>query len=258
MDYFFARIPMVVILILILGCNKDNMDKCCECMEREVVESDAYIADETIDLRGIPYAGKVKLLQVPPNALERMCPFGLVESCLGYRLIYLPFAFNNIKEGLEQMHQDFNGMQELIRRPGAQSPFVGIYQAMDPSAYDRDAELLEQGRFAAKFRNIEILMAYGPILDKFSAREKMLILENAIRIYDVKRQEAIFGGASLVITGFLIANILHGENFEEFEMLIQSRPYLIGFINGYLNNLQSVSDGEDIVGVAKNYLIQNY
>lgn len=87
------------------------------------------------------------------------------------------------------MHNDFNGMQELITRAEGYKALLNMYQKMDPSDYPQNAEPAVLGEFAKKFTYIEVIMAYNPIRDKFTREEKVLLLETTIRVLEKKRKE---------------------------------------------------------------------
>lgn len=70
----------------------------------------------------------VSACQIPENILSQMSTSALVETCLNYPLKYDYYAFNDIREGLLVMLENFNGLRELGKRESGSKELIENYK----------------------------------------------------------------------------------------------------------------------------------
>jgi len=247
------------LLVIFICCKQDDIvEKCCQCLEQQNIFNpyDFPIKPGDEEWKNLQsHKAMVDACQIPQDFLESMCTHDLVETYFKYPLLFVVTAFINIKDGFDQMRMEFNGFEELTERYDAALKIVKKYENMDAGELDTTWTLLEQGHFVTSFWYIEFTLGYDPILEQLSDNEKNALLNIALSTYESKKEHN-HSDPSLITTIFLISNILYDLNYGPFIEFLDQRPELRSFVNGYLNGLAHVSDGNMIVDYAKNFLIQ--
>ena len=92
----------------------------------------------------------LEVLQLPPNVIKSISTNSLIQTCLDYPLFSDLWAYDNIKEGFEQLRKDFNGFNELLNRKGVFEELLSFYEKLDPNAINEKNSLLNKGRYTAE------------------------------------------------------------------------------------------------------------
>jgi len=256
------KILVVAVIVLILvKCDKDKQDnyfnKDCLAMELAGIYDD-YDYSQVInadDWKYLSWEDRASRCNIPEDTLKYMCTHGLVKTYFNHPLLPGYFAFNNIKEGYNQFKREFNGMRELIDRPDGSIKIFEKYLRMAPSDYDTSWSDLEKGTFSVEFTFVEITLAYNDFLNNFSNKQKKNVLHEALQTLQQKEMHPnMFCDPSLITCIYLIANILENLEYEPFLEYLSHKQNIKNFINGYLNDLQSKTEGKEIIDYANEYL----
>ena len=164
--------------------------------------------------------------------------------------------FNNTKEGMQQMFEEFNGAHELLNRNNAPSKLMAKYDQLNPTDLDTTWTLLEQGNFEFQFTWMELTLAYDPILKALTKAQKSELVHIAVTTYNERMKISPSNWKTLTST-FLIANLLYELQYQPFMTFTHNHPSMNSFIDGYMNNLYSFSEGEreEIVNIINKFLI---
>jgi hypothetical protein len=108
----------------------------------------------------------LKVCQIPDSNLTRMSTADLLETVLNYPLFLDALAYNWPQQGFDAVSGQFNGLQELLKRPDAGTVLLAKYKAMDPKALGQDWTDLQKGGYAFKFMYIEMLLAQPTIINR--------------------------------------------------------------------------------------------
>lgn len=189
---------------------------------------------------------KRDICQVPDTVLKRISTVGLVETCLDYPLLSTMSAHTSLQRGTVAVLANFNGFNELRRRPESGSVLANRYRQMGPQCLPSDASEIEQGAYSFTFTHIEMILAQDDYLTKLSAKDRKTLLREALTKYQQKNAAAdIYGIFGLKTTAFLLARIMQVERYKPFLQAISSDSYLQVFTDHV--ELQSRHETLDIV-----------
>jgi hypothetical protein len=259
------NISVLVIAFILVGslfvkCEKAE-NKCCDCLEKNG-QSDAYLypivpgSEEWKKLSS--HNAMVEVCQVPENTLKNMCTFGLIETYYNYPLMFVVTAFDNTKEGMAQMFEEFNAAHELLNRTDSPSRLLEEYVRLDPNDNDTTLSPVEQGAFHFKFSYMEFTLSYDPILNNLSKEQKSQLLVEALEKLNSK-MKLFPSDWHLMTSMLLITNILDELNYEPFLVFKNDHPPIVGFIKGYMHHLMYLTNNDlnEIITIANNYLTGN-
>ena len=154
--------------------------------------------------------------QVPAGTLSVMTTQALVKTCLSYPLIGHITAYNDLQTGTESVMAEFNGFQELLKRPDAGVEMMKIYQSMYPSHLKTTWSSLKKGQFAFEFLTVEMLLAQPSVFGKLSGTQKKeLVAQSLSKFKEKDTQVAVFGGTGLTTTALVMGRILNSESFQK-------------------------------------------
>ena len=153
--------------------------------------------------------------QIPIDVLQAMSTEALVTTCLAYPLIGHITAYNDLQTGTESVIAEFNGFQELLKRPDAGAAIVKAYQSMNPEAMQESWSLLKKGQFAFEFLTIEMLLAQPVLYNKLSdAQKKELVAQSLSKFKEKDSRMDVFGGTGLTTSALVMGRILNSEGFQ--------------------------------------------
>lgn len=153
-----------------------------------------------------------KQSQIPENVLQRMTTEALLQSCLKFPFLLEIYASNSIQRGFTFQHDNFNGLQELFKRPDAAVTMLKLYQRLRTADAATKASPVEGGRFSFELSFVEIFLAQREIVRRLSGIERKALAAECIAKYDGKQLvPKAYGGLSLVSTGFVMARLLESQ-----------------------------------------------
>jgi len=246
-----------LLFCLTISCRKEPVNNCA-CLEAGG-QTDKYIfpivpgMDEWKNLTS--HQAMVEVCQVPENDLKAMCTIGLVDTYYDYPILFTVWAFINTEEGIEQVSKEFNAFGELLNRQDCATKLMLRYVPINPAAIDPSWTILDQGRFIEKLRDMEVTLAYEPVCKKLTKQERKELIKIALEKLRLKEENG-YGGLSQNSNIYLIANLLEIERYKPFLDFIENRNDLKQYLDGYLNRLQSLNDGNSIKNFAASFLDQ--
>lgn len=159
---------------------------------------------------------KLEALQIPDKMLADMSTEGLVHTCLNYPLWLDMMAFRNFQTGIENLITNFNGLQELMKRPDAGSVLLKVYKKMDPDAILQDWTSKQRGGWSFRFIYIELLLCQDQILSHLSNDKMCSLLKACLSNYKSKSEHETYGMLGVEMTALLISKVLLSEDYEPF------------------------------------------
>lgn len=127
-----------------------------------------------------------KQSQIPENVLQRMTTEALLQSCLKFPFLLEIYASNSIQKGFTFQHDNFNGLQELFKRPDAAVTMLKLYQRLRTADAATKASPAEGGRFSFELSFVEIFLAQREIVRRLSGIERKALAAECIAKYDGK------------------------------------------------------------------------
>lgn len=150
-----------------------------------------------------------KRAQIPDDVLKRLTTDALLQSCLKFPFLLEIYASSSPQKGFSFMLGNFNGLQELFKRPDAAPVMLKLYQTMLPGAIERYPTPVEKGGYSFELSFLEIFLAQREILRRCKKDELKILAGECIKKHDEKQQYPKgYGGLSLVSTGFVMARML--------------------------------------------------
>ncbi len=133
----------------------------------------------------------VDACQIPPDALARMSTEGLIQTCMDFPLLgdLLLNVGVNVPGRLQYFMTNFSGMIELTKRPDAGIKMINRYSLMCPSCINTYNSDIEKGRFTSQFTAYEMIVSYDSIINKLSLNDKKILIREALKKYNWKRQQ---------------------------------------------------------------------
>lgn len=122
----------------------------------------------------------LKNVQIPLDIKKGISTKSLLLTCLSYPLFIDMWAYNNIKDGFEQVKKDFNGFDELFQRKDAFIEIIKLYKSMDPEIINKKSSLLDKGKYSTEYCKIEIILAHPDLMNTLSQHQKEIILDEVI------------------------------------------------------------------------------
>jgi hypothetical protein len=151
--------------------------------------------------------------QIPLETLAKMNTEALVSTCLSYPLLSTVLAYNDIQTGFQAVTANFNGLQELLKRPDAGKAVLKVYQMMDPNAVDTKADN-EKGEFTFEFTYVELLLAQPAVLASLTAPERKALAQEGLNKFKGKDNHFdTFGGLGEGSSALVLGRILEKEGF---------------------------------------------
>ncbi|NWF89027.1 MAG: hypothetical protein HXY50_06135 [Ignavibacteriaceae bacterium] len=169
----------------------------------------------------------LKVLQLPSRVMKSISTSSLVMTCLNYPLFSDMWAYNNIKEGFEQLRKDFN---ELVNRKDALAELLKFYEKMDPDAIDERSTLLDKGRYTAELCKLEIILTQPELYKNSSSQLRRSLLKEILIKHDKMLDHDEYDMRSIESNIFLMGNILRGSNFTS-KLSISKNKKVNYFIN---------------------------
>lgn len=159
-------------------------------------------------------AAMVESTQIPAAVLARMSTAGLAETCLKYPLLLNILAHDNVQSGFEAVTANFNGLQELLKRPDAGKALLQIYREMDPNLVDAQESEKKKGDYTFAFFYIEVLLAQPAILANLAPAERKVLVQEGFTKFKAKDAHLnTFSGFGEQSCALLMGRVLEKEGF---------------------------------------------
>jgi hypothetical protein len=149
---------------------------------------------------------------IPSGIIKNISTKELVKTCLSYPEWGLIHAYNDRQTGLSVIISLFNGFQELFNRDDVARELIKVYAKLDPLAVKSDWTPLQQGQYAFRFTQIELLLMQKAIIGKLDNKGISELKEIAVSKYrDKKRLPKIYSLWDLSPTAGICWNIFEKE-----------------------------------------------
>ena len=185
-------------------------------------------------------------LQIPENVLANISTAGLLETCLEYPYLIDIHFFDDFQKGFNVLTAQFNGFNELLKRPDLVNVLLGKFYALTEDVKGmRLLESVERGRFSFRTFALEFMLAQDAVLEKLNAeQEKELFLLN-FKHREIKNSySGVFGNWHIVSSALLYAKTVMCDNAadsyaNELSKFIESPLYIdpntFKYLEDYIN-----------------------
>jgi hypothetical protein len=161
----------------------------------------------------------LQVCQIPDSVLMEMSTNDLMESCLKYPLLLDFLAYNNIKSGFETVCNGFNGFIELKKRNDAGKYLVEKYREMNAEEVRNDSIPSYKGHDTFCFSSLELILADDKILSNLDASDKTLLMEDAMKRYEiVMKHQEIYGTFGQMTNVFLTTRVLNTMGNKDWDL----------------------------------------
>lgn len=155
----------------------------------------------------------VKASQIPTEVLTHISTPGLVATCLSYPILPRIMAYNDLQTGFVAVAGNFNGLQELLKRPDAGQELLRVYRGMDPNDV-KGKEASKKGDFTFEFTYIEILISQPEIIAALSPSERKALARESLSKFKAKdNQLDTFSGFGEITSALVLGRVLEKEEF---------------------------------------------
>lgn len=127
-----------------------------------------------------------KRSQIPDDVLKRLTTEALLLSCLKFPFLMEIYATNSVQKGFTFQHDNFNGLQELFKRPDAAATMLKFYQRLRTADAATKASPAEGGRFSFELSFVEIFLAQREMVRQLSKTELKVLAAECLTKYDEK------------------------------------------------------------------------
>jgi hypothetical protein len=164
-------------------------------------------------------AQMLEACQIPQIVLDNINTTDLVELCLNYPLLFDFYAYNNIREGIINVAEDFNGLQELFgREDNAQHLFEILEEKNNTlrSNTDTNTTWLQLGELIVKQSLLEALLFQELVMVNTTAEQQKEIADVALQNMIIKKQmPELYSTQSLEASAYLLCASLKKINSGE-------------------------------------------
>ncbi|WP_439488726.1 hypothetical protein [Algoriphagus sp.] len=152
---------------------------------------------------------RVRACQIPEDILKNLGEQQLFELVKSYPF-FLSYPFSNdALRGFRVTMTDFNGYNELLKRPGAVQLILGIYRQEDLKQISGLASSVDKGRFSLTIGAIELMLAEERLINSLSASEAMDLLRIVEEKIQAKKSlKPDFGGFGVATTSYLALSLM--------------------------------------------------
>lgn len=152
---------------------------------------------------------KVQACQIPVEILQKISSEDLVALCLSYPLFINTTVFPTFQKGMDDLRNDFNGINELFRRAESSKLLSAKYIKLSVKNLDPNWTILQKGKHAYDLMFLELVLSQKEILKQLSKNELKLLLNNSVQKYNDKKDLLnIYGEISLNTIGLLISSTI--------------------------------------------------
>jgi len=192
------------------------------------------------------------VLQLPNNVMKSMSTSSLIQTCLNYPLFSELWAYDNIKDGFEQLKKDFNGFNELLNRKDVLKELLIFYDKMDPNTINEKTTLRDKGKYTAEFCKMEILLVQPELINNSALDMKKLLFKATLKKHEEMLKHSEFDIRSIESNVFLLGNILADLDFS-----IKLRMSKKEKVNNFINTSRFLEKNVilEIITLSKEYLI---
>lgn len=131
------------------------------------------------------YPERLKNLQIPDSALNKMSNIQLIGACFDYPHFINLFAYNNLEEGFMNLCNIFNGYSELLARNDISTDLIDFYEHMSAFNFSDKYTVFNEYHTPLKLYLLEIILTQDKIINNLDTLQKeslILACENKYRL----------------------------------------------------------------------------
>lgn len=181
-----------------------------------------YTGEEALD-----WEQAIEFHQIPTETLESMSTDGLIETCLDYPFYSAGMIFSNstVYDGFLRTLNEFNGLQELMKRADAPEKLVRLYREASPA-------IVKQSDEGALFRMryLQYIIAQDQMLEGLSREHRKQLLDECMK--KVGKYYKDFRNEFALDPALMIAARICLKDSESFRALAVEEPWIEGFAKG--------------------------
>ncbi len=161
---------------------------------------------------------RLSALQIPEKLLDTMKTENLQITCINYPAFFYINAFNTVQQGMNHIIQNFNGLQELLRRKDAPALLLLTYQSMDSvSTYIPNTAVSRKLWFIRRCY-FELILAQPEIISNMDENTRLKLIVEARRRLNFK----IFGKQhysplDIQATLLIMARVIDQSSYARFQ-----------------------------------------
>ena len=197
---------------LLVSCHQEMDRECCTCESLEPCDVYAFAEglagltakpgiwdypikpgmEEWKQLNG--REEKVRVCQIPEEALSSLSTEDLTNICLRYPLLHDVFVFTLLSTGADRLYIEFNGIRELFKRKDAAKELLKYYNFLikNISVWDSEEEGIRKENLKFSIGELEFLLGFymqkSDAITKEDSKKVLLCLvhghEREIDYYD--------------------------------------------------------------------------
>jgi hypothetical protein len=169
--------------------------------------------------------------QIPENILQNMNTADLVQTCLNYPLKVDLYAYSTIKEGVETVATQFNGLSTVLSRNDNFQHLMTAFQqqrtllSSDLASSKSDAE---KGNSIFIFSFLESILSCDAVLNNATAIQKsqLATLAKDVLVYKTQNSDK-FSSFTVTSSAFLL-----GKTLQKLNKFGNISPTTATFLNG--------------------------
>ena len=194
------------------------------------------------------------VLQIPEDVLHSISTEGLIETVLNYPRWGDLYFLEDYQFGFDVIKENFNGIQELLKRSDAATKLFDRYKLMNPGCNENNWPSINGPGSSASFSFafIEIIIAQYDILNQFDNEQIETLLKEVIIKYEEKNRYdySVFSKKHTVL---IAGRIMYLSNYTPFIEEYSKNIYVKEFIEKVMlnNNFETL---DLVYDYAKNFL----
>lgn len=199
---------LALLFVLSLFSCSDLLQNDLETISNQtILDSKSYLQDLPLVTQDLsPYKSfedKLRACQIPESLLSKLSTEKLVELCASFPLNGICYAHNDPMKGAQYVMNNFNGFQELKRRPDAAKYLLDFYHNINFSNVTSSPyPMTLTGKYGKKYSStninfIELVIASKEIPSLYTGNNIELLKEYAKKAYQQKSKQSAFGNIGL-------------------------------------------------------------
>ena len=176
--------------------------------------------------------------QIPQDVLESLSTKDLAEICLNYPLFFQYTAFNDEREGISNMIENFNGLKELSRRKDGVKELISIYKNF-PIITQVQKKLSKDYDTPYKLPFIELLLSNDTFVNQLDSQEAKKFGKIILERYGCKLKNSQVYSVYNIKKTFLLGAVIISKH-DMSSKSTKQQEIIKSFINNYNNTDSSL------------------
>ena len=163
--------------------------------------------------RGLSVQERQARLQLPDNLLVNMRTEDLILVCLDYPFASDLFAFDDFQRGFMLLHEEFNGLRELMSRNDLAEPFLSYLDVNWQKAGSmKSKESLAIGQYTLMTVVFKYMLAQDAAINQMNSSQLRSMLDLCMRNDQIEQSDPeTWSGVNLEATWYIYAKVIHNK-----------------------------------------------